>query len=128
MSVVTHGVRDGFSLVGPNRRPVSAPLSSKATLWFWALWTFIGLVSMFDAYLVHRFIDSIVEMEENPVCRFLITLDTENLSVFLPAKALGTLLVLSILRLIFLRRREYSLTITSAVAAYQAGLMLYLVV
>lgn len=102
-------------------------LSSCSAAWFWTLWCFIGIASAFDAWLVHRFVDSIFEMEQNPVCLFLIELDAEHLSVFLPAKALGTLSVLSILRLIFVRRRKYSLPITWGVAAYQAGLVVYLV-
>ena len=110
------------------RRLAEAARWSQATSCFWVLWTFIGLASMYDAYLVHQFIDSISDMEQNPLCRYLIMLDREHLSVFLPAKAAGTLIVLSVLRLIFVRRREYCLPITGGVAAYQAGLMVYFVV
>jgi hypothetical protein len=128
MSVATYTSGFESSLAGRVRRLAGAVWSSQATSFFWVLWTFIGLASMYDAYLVHHFIDSIPQLERNPVCRFLIMLDTEHLSVFLPAKAVGTLIVLSILRLIFLRCREFSLPITGGVAAYQAGLMVYLVV
>lgn len=130
MSVVTHVSRVEYELPRTSRirRLALVVRSSPATAWFWVLWSFIGLVSAFDAYLVHCFVDSIPQMEENPVCRFLIMLDRDHLSVFLPAKALGTTIVLAVLRLIYALRREYSLPITGAVAAYQAGLMLYLVV
>lgn len=100
---------------------------SESAWWFQTLCCFIGVVSVVDAYLVHRFIDSILYLEKNPICRRLIELDAEHLSVFLSAKTLGTLTVLCILRLIFVRCREYSVPITWAVAAYQAGLMVYLV-
>jgi hypothetical protein len=100
---------------------------SASSSWFWTLWSFIGLVSVLDTYLVYHFLGVMPYTEENPFCRFLINLDAETLSVFLPVKAAGTLVVLSILRLIFVCRREYSLPITGAVAAYQAGLMVYFI-
>lgn len=114
------------SLAGWIRRRV-VPLWTTSPRPFWSLWSFIGLVSVFDAWLVYHYLEAIPYMERNPLCYFLIMLDCEHLSVFLPAKAVGTLAVLLILRLIFLLRRDYSLPITSGVAAYQAGLVVYLV-
>lgn len=125
MSCVTN-TRVSCEMLRAGRKLWSALADTETSAsWFWTLWSFIGLVSVLDAYLVYHFLGEMPYTEENPFCRFLINLDAETLSIFLPAKAAGTLIVLSTLWLIFVRRREYSLPITGAIAAYQAGLMVY---
>lgn len=101
-------------------------LAKRETSYFWSLWSFIGAVSAYDAWLVVLTKTEILFMEQNPVCRHLINLDPEYLGVFLPAKAVGTIAVLAILFWLYLRRRWHALSAASGVAAYQFGLLLYL--
>ena len=93
---------------------------------FWGLWSFIACVSLADAALVVVHLDEILLMEENPICRHLIRLDPTGLTYFLPAKLAGTATVLVVLRLIDLFMRRNAALITGSVAAYQAGLLVYL--
>lgn len=106
-----------------DRRPT---LAKRETSYFWWLWSFIGTVSAYDAWLVVLTKAEILLMERNPVCRYLIKLEPEYLSVFLPAKSAGTIAVLAILFWLYSRRRWHALSAASGVAAYQFGLLLYL--
>ena len=99
--------------------------STSPSGWFWVLWTFIGGVSALDAWLVIVNLDAIQYCEENFICRMLIALDPVQLSYFLPAKAAGTLAVLTVLRVMYTRLQRYGLVITSGVATYQLGLLMY---
>ena len=99
--------------------------SAPRARWFWMLWTFIGVVSVFDAWLVLVNQSEMLQVEENLVCHSLIQLDPHGLSYFLPAKATGTLLVLMVLRAIYARLERHGMFITSGVAVYQLGLMFY---
>jgi hypothetical protein len=92
---------------------------------FWLLWTFIGVVSLLDAWLVLVNQSEMLFVERNICCYLLIKLDPHGLSYFLPAKAAGTLAVLSILRAIYLRLRGYGIVITTGVATYQFLLLIY---
>lgn len=93
---------------------------------FWALWFFIGLVSLWDLRLVVIYQESILVMEESIPCRLLIALDPDGLSVFIAAKLLGTVLCLTALRFIYIKLREHGLAIASAVAGFQSWLLCYL--
>ena len=92
---------------------------------FWMLWTFIGIVSVFDAWLVLVNQSEMLFVEENVFCYLLIKLDPHGLSYFLPAKGAGTLLVLTILRAIYARMERHGMAITSGVALYQFALLFY---
>lgn len=93
--------------------------------WFWMLWAFIGVVSVFDALLVLVNQSEMLFVEENLLCYTLIKLDPHGLSYFLPAKGAGTLLVLTILRAIYARMERHGMAITSGVALYQFALLFY---
>jgi hypothetical protein len=93
--------------------------------WFWPLWSFIALVSVFDAWLVVLNLPAMPFVEENWICRCLIRADPQGLSYFLPAKAAGTAAVLLILRGIVVRLERHGMAITSGVALYQFSLLLY---
>ncbi len=116
------------SVCGDPIRRVSGQVARvvRSRPFFWVLWSFIGCVSLLDAALVLVYAERILEMEENPVCRLLIELDPTGFSYFLPAKLAGTVLVLVLLRLIDRFMRNRAALITAAVAAYQAGLLMYL--
>lgn len=99
--------------------------AAHSTHWFWLLWSFIGIVSLFDAWLVLVNQGEMLFVEENLLCYELIRLDPHGLSYFLPAKAAGTILVLAILRGIHLRLRRHAMAITGGVAMYQFLLLFY---
>jgi hypothetical protein len=94
--------------------------------WFAVLWTFIGVVSLFDGFLVARFSDVILEVEENPIGSYLLGLDEGSPEVFLRTKAAGTLFVLSALVGLYRYRRCWAFPVTGSLACFQCCLLLYL--
>ncbi|MGE5193043.1 MAG: hypothetical protein ACM3U2_11130 [Deltaproteobacteria bacterium] len=94
---------------------------------FPGLWLFIGLVSAIDTYLTVKFQESLTEHEQNPLARMLLRLDGWEPSLLIGSKFLGSLLVLGILTALHLRNRRLGLTVTGALAAFQLGLLWYLV-
>ena len=93
--------------------------------WFPALWLFIGLVSAIDTFLILRFRGVIWQLERNPIGRYLIALDDGNVTVFIRAKAAGTVVVMSVLVGLYVYRRHWSLPITGSIAAFQFTLLMY---
>ena len=94
--------------------------------WFAVLWTFIGFVSLFDSFLIVRFSDVIIDVEENPVGAYLLTLSNGSPWIFVRTKAAGTLLVLSALVGLYRYRRGWAFPVTGSVACFQCCLLLYL--
>jgi hypothetical protein len=94
--------------------------------WFTVLWVFIGLVSLFDGFLVVRFRDVIPEVEQNPIGAFLLDLDHGGPGLFLRTKAAGTLLVLSALIGLYRYRRCWAAPVTGTLACFQCALLVYL--
>lgn len=105
-----------------------AGLSRRDSLdaWFVFTWMFVGLVSVYDAYLVVKFHRVILHVEQNPICRFLIELDVQQLSWFLLAKGAGTLLVLATLVGLYYLRPRWAYPIAFSLGAFQLGLLFYL--
>jgi hypothetical protein len=101
-------------------------LSSLGNHWFTLLWTFIGFVSLFDGFLVARTSDVIVEVEENPVGSYLLSLGDGNPELFLRTKAAGTVLVLSTLAGLYRYRRCWAFPVTGSLAGFQCWLLLHL--
>ena len=93
---------------------------------FSTLWLFIGVVSAYDAYLVSRYCETILEFELNPVGRYLIELNDGNVGVFLRAKAAGTLIVMSSLAIIHVRSERLAYPIVGSLAVLQFLLLLFL--
>jgi hypothetical protein len=99
---------------------------SLTELAFVALWLFVGLVSLYDAYLVVLYSSTILDLEQNPICRYLIQRGDGNLTLFLRAKAAGTCTVLATLAALYLRNQRFGQLIALGVAAFQLGLLWYL--
>ena len=95
-------------------------------LWFPALWSFIGLVSALDSYLLVRFRELLPDLEENPVGQYLIGLQGGQVGVFLRTKLAGTVAVLSVLAALYVYRHRWAMPIVGSVAAFQMGLLLYM--
>jgi hypothetical protein len=89
-------------------------------------WLVIGLVSLYDAYLVQRHQPVILAVERNPICAILIAWDPDDLRYFFAAKMTGTLLVLAVLLVLFLRHRRLAIPVVAGVTAFQLVLLLYL--
>ena len=91
------------------------------------LWIFISVVSAFDTYLTVRFQEHLPYHEQNPVGRMLLQLADWEPSLLIGAKFLGSTLVLGILTALYLRNRRLGFTVTASLAAFQLGLLGYLV-
>jgi hypothetical protein len=93
---------------------------------YWWLWTFVGVVSVYDAWLVIAFREIIHYTEQNPVGRLLIQLDSNGISYFLTAKAVGTVIVLLALIAVHRIAHRHREWIMGGVASFQAWLLWYL--
>ncbi|HET6328340.1 MAG TPA: hypothetical protein VFG04_26900 [Planctomycetaceae bacterium] len=96
------------------------------TLVFAAAMLFVGAVSVYDGYLVIRTGDEITHFEKNPVGLFLIEHNHGDPTVFLLAKAAGTIVVLTALTAIYRRSHRIAFSVASALMLFQAGLLVFL--
>jgi hypothetical protein len=87
---------------------------------------FVGAVSLYDGYLVIRTGDEIREFEKNPVGLCLIEYNYGDPTLFLLAKAAGTLVVLGSLTLLYRRSQRMALPVAYALALFQSGLLIFL--
>lgn len=85
----------------------------------------IGFVSAYDSYLTVMYVDSLQSLELNPVGRYMMGLDdpltgcTPHIAVFLGCKFAGTILVLFVLQLLWVWRRQLSSMVAMKVAFAQ---------
>jgi hypothetical protein len=93
---------------------------------FAAILFYVCAVSAYDGYLVVRTGDEIRNFEQNPIGLLLINCNGGNPSLFLVAKAAGTLLVLYLLRTLNHRSQRLARPVTFAIALFQSGLLLFL--
>ncbi len=101
-------------------------LNTGSRFWFCLMWSFIGAVSTYDAYLGVRYWDSMPNLELNPICLYLIEHADGDASVFLSFKAAGTVLVLTFMALFYVRSPKLAQHIAWGVSSFQLGLLLYL--
>jgi hypothetical protein len=94
---------------------------------FPALWLFIGAVAAFDTYLTVKYQEFLLQNEVNPLARALLWLDGWEPSLLIGSKFLGSLVVLGILTVLHVRNRRIGLTVAGGLAAFQLGLLWYLV-
>ena len=93
---------------------------------FAAALLFVGAVSVYDGYLVLRTGNEITHYEKNPVGLFLIEHNHGDPTVFLMAKAMGTVFVLAALAALYRRSRRIAVPVASALMLFQAGLLIFL--
>lgn len=91
------------------------------------LWVFIGFVTAVDAYLTVRFQSQLEFEEQNPIGVLVLSLSDWNPAQFIGLKYMGSTLVLGILTALYARNPRLGFTVTLAVAAFQFGLLCYLV-
>jgi hypothetical protein len=109
----------------------------------WSRWTrssgpllchcaIIGLVSVYDMFLTVKYAQHLKYLEQNPIGRWMMQLDNlkhgtlPNLTLFLSAKSIGTLVVIAILATLYHRRRRIGHPVALGVSAFQVMLAWYL--
>jgi hypothetical protein len=95
-------------------------------LWFPLFVVVIAAVSLYDAYLIVRFRDMICVMEENPMGQWLLEIADGHVGIFVRVKLAGTVMVLSLLMLMCKMRMSMLFPVTTTIASWQTGLMIYL--
>lgn len=100
----------------------------KWQLWFPVALLVIGLVSLYDTFLIVKYSESLWLMEENPVGRWLLEINDQDVSVFVRIKLAGTLLVMSTLVLMYRCGSRLLFPVSTSVASWQVGLFMYLTV
>ncbi|RPH77593.1 MAG: hypothetical protein EHM77_07830 [Planctomycetaceae bacterium] len=98
----------------------------RTVLPFLALVLFIASVSVHDAALVAVNQDVIYEMEQNPLGRWLIALDSGSVSLFILVKMAGTAVVCAVLGSLFEYSRRLGFAVAWPIAIFQGGLLAYL--
>jgi hypothetical protein len=124
------------------KRPVSALVGKMvlAPLRFWyssliaiySYLTVVASVSIYDFVLTVQYAECLEQMEENPIGRWIMGLDhlkfgqIADPTMFLILKALGTILVLAIMYVLFTRRTRIGHPVALGVASFQIVLACYL--
>lgn len=96
--------------------------------WFPLSMLIIAFVSLFDTYLIWRFEEQMMWMEENPIGYWLLAMDDGRIGIFVRTKLAGTICVLSTLAIMWRLRSRIVFPVTTSVASYQVGLFFYLTV
>lgn len=86
----------------------------------------ITIVSVDDVYWSFKNQAVLYEVEQNPVGRWLMTMDGGDVALFMTAKLVLTMVVISAVPLLYRFRSHWGLTIGGAVAAFQLLLFAYL--
>jgi hypothetical protein len=90
------------------------------------MWLFIVFVSVHDGYLVLANRQVMWSEEQNPFARWLIETSGRDIWVFLAFKTAGTVLVASLLLVLYSFRQRLGWVACAATAAFQLGLLAYL--
>ncbi|HUP78845.1 MAG TPA: hypothetical protein VM260_09840, partial [Pirellula sp.] len=90
------------------------------------LWTFIGLVCVYDVYLSLKYSASLKYLELNPVGVWLLHLRNGDPDLFMAVKIVSSLVVLSLLYASHRRYSRLCWLLTCSITAFQFGLMAFL--
>jgi hypothetical protein len=94
--------------------------------------TVIGAISLYDMVLTVRYSETLKQLELNPIGRWLMQLDQipkdslPDLTFFLAAKGLGTVIVLLVIFLMTQRRARLGHPVGAGVSLCQIVLAMYL--
>jgi hypothetical protein len=106
--------------------------TAQAAVWcnrqtcYWSLWLLIMFVSVWDCFLTFIYREQMQVTELNPMGRALIHLNDGGVTYFLVAKIVGTLLVTSVLAALYDHYPRKAFAITTPIAAFQFGLLVFL--
>jgi hypothetical protein len=95
-------------------------------LLFAGLLCYVSAISAYDGYLVVRTGNMIGDFEQNPVGLLLIKCNGGDPALFLLAKTVGTLFVLSALWALNRHSQRLARPVALAVAMFQSGLLIFL--
>ena len=90
------------------------------------MWLFIVFVSVHDGYLVLANRSVMFMSELNPLGHWLIQTNGRDIWLLLALKSAGTVLVASILLVLYSIRPRLGWTACAATAGFQLGLLVYL--
>lgn len=86
----------------------------------------IAGVSLFDTFLIVKFADDLIWMEENPIGRWLLRVNNWQVGLFVSTKLIGTCIVVGTLITLRHLNSRKTMPVTTSVAAFQTGLLGYL--
>ena len=86
----------------------------------------IAIVSVYDAWLVYLYRDSIASLERNLICLALIELEPEYASIFILSKLIGVGAVVFCLEMVRRFNSRIGFSAAMGVAAFQICLLCYL--
>lgn len=87
---------------------------------------FIGIVSLYDAWLVVRFARMIMWHERNVVGRYLIQAAGGDVTLFVTCKLIGTAVVLGTLMWLYGNYRTMAIPVTRSITVFQVWLLWFL--
>lgn len=105
---------------------ISNSANHRAFYLFACLWLFVIFVSVFDGYLAVRYRHELPRTELNPLGRWLIRLNDDQVWLLVAAKFTGTIAAATAVLLLFSRRPKAGMVVVAAMAAFQLWLLLYL--
>lgn len=91
-----------------------------------SLWLFIGVVSTVDVVFTVALQEHLMQNEENPFARAILSFDNWMIARFIGLKMYGTIFVLGFLVWIYHRSQKFAYPIISTVSFFQLLLLLYL--
>ena len=91
-----------------------------------AMWLIIGIISSIDIYWAITNQDMMMELEENPVGRYLIEKDDGSIALFMCVKVAGTVIALGSLVILYHWKKKYAWPIIIALTIAQFWLLHYL--
>lgn len=115
---------DAFDQVA-NDSPQRWPFELLDTL-FCLKCLFIAGVSLFDAWLIAVHADLITETEQNPIGKYLLEIGNGDITLFVIAKAVGTLVVLTALIALWKFLRPIAFPVVNGITSIQVWLLWYL--
>lgn len=136
-----YGLLQGRSTTHWDRRNLNASVVCTSVGWMTALgcsrWRavpfgllcgLVAAISVYDALLVIVNHEVIVEMEQNPIGRWLLALHSGEVGLFVLVKLAMTALVCTLLLELYERWRRGGLMVVAGVASFQTMLLVYLTI
>jgi cytochrome b subunit of formate dehydrogenase len=90
------------------------------------MWMAIGIISSVDIYWAIANQDMMMELEENPIGRYLIGVDDGSIALFMSVKVAGTIIALGSLVFLYHWKQKYAWPIIITITLAQFFLLSYL--
>ena len=91
-----------------------------------AMWLAIGIISAVDIYWSITNQQMLMDLEENPIGRYLIQKENGSIALFMCIKVAGTITALGVLVFLYHWKRRYAWPIITALTIAQFFLLSYL--